>query len=109
MANPFKRISILLGPKNVRRMSDPTPADEAILRVLRGGRATQGYIVSETEFSRTHVHNRLLLMEARGWAENIHEQTALWAITDEAPPLSEDVKVDDQDGGGSEDDSTGET
>jgi len=92
-----ERKDILLTLKNTRLMSDLTPADEAILRVLHEGRATQGYIVSKADVSRTHVYNRLQLMEARGWIRNIHEQTSLWEITDEAPTF-DDVGEDRSDG-----------
>jgi DNA-binding IclR family transcriptional regulator len=61
-------------------MDDRTPADEDILEILREGARTQSYIVDETGLSRTHVRNRLQLMEAYGWVENLHEKTALWEL-----------------------------
>lgn len=70
-------------------MADRTPADEEILDELREGARTQAYIVEQTGLSRTHVRNRLQLMEARGWARNLHEQTALWELVDD-PAEGED-------------------
>jgi DNA-binding IclR family transcriptional regulator len=61
-------------------MPDRTDADDQILALLREGARTQAYLVDETGFSRTHVRNRLQLMEARGWVENLHEQSALWEL-----------------------------
>lgn len=86
-------------------MADPTRADRAILAVLREGARTQGYIVDHTDFSRTHVRNRLQIMEARGWVRNLHEATALWELRDDAPdepPNPEDVMLDDEPDDGSE-------
>ncbi len=65
---------------NVGKMADRTDADEQILDLLREGARTQAYLVDETGFSRTHVRNRLQLMEARGWVENLHRQSALWEL-----------------------------
>lgn len=79
MSEPTEQ-SLLSGDKNVDEMADRTNADEQILEELREGARTQAYIVEQTGLSRTHVRNRLQLMEARGWAENLHEQTALWEL-----------------------------
>lgn len=64
-------------------MGKRTDADEAILKQLREGRCTLGYIAESTEYSATHVRNRLQVMEARGWIENIHESTSLWELVDD--------------------------
>ena len=67
-------------------MTELSRADVEILRRLHDyGSVTQGYLVSETEYSRTHIHQRLKLLERSGWVKNIHENTALWTLTDEAP------------------------
>ena len=74
---------------NVVAMADLTDADKAILAELRAGARTQSYIVDETGLSRTHVRNRLQLMEARGWVRNIHPKTALWELVTD-PMASDD-------------------
>lgn len=71
-------------------MVDRTDADEQILRFLREGARTQSYIVDETGFSRTHIRNRLQLMEARGWVENIHEKSALWELRNDPDEKDEE-------------------
>ncbi len=71
-------------------MVDRTDADEQILRLLREGARTQSYIVDETGFSRTHIRNRLQLMEARGWVENIHEKSALWELRNDPDEKDEE-------------------
>jgi hypothetical protein len=57
---------------DVGEMPDRTDADEQILDLLREGARTQAYLVDET--------GRLQLMEARGWVENLHRQSALWEL-----------------------------
>ena len=64
-------------------MAGRTDADEKILDVLREGARTQAYIAEQTDISRTHIRNRLQIMEAHGWVQNLHEQTALWELIDD--------------------------
>jgi len=64
-------------------MANRTNADEKILEVLREGARTQAYIAEQTDISRTHIRNRLQIMEAHGWVQNLHEQTALWELVDD--------------------------
>jgi hypothetical protein len=61
-------------------MAERTDADEAILDELRQGARTQAYLVDETGYSRQYIRQRLQIMEAREWVENIHEKTALWEL-----------------------------
>jgi DNA-binding Lrp family transcriptional regulator len=57
-----------------------TELDEAILEELEAGARTQGYLVDATESPRYKVHERLKLLEAAGYIENIHKNTALYEI-----------------------------
>ena len=65
-----------------------TDVDKEILELLREGRATQSYIVDETGFSRQHIHNRLGILAAAGYLENIHAKTALYELVDD--PLADE-------------------
>jgi DNA-binding Lrp family transcriptional regulator len=60
-----------------------TNVDKEILEILREGRATQSYIVDETGRSRQYVHNRLGILAAAGFVENIHPKTALYELIDD--------------------------
>ncbi|WP_049972629.1 winged helix-turn-helix transcriptional regulator [Haladaptatus cibarius] len=57
-----------------------TNVDKEILELLREGRATQSYIVDEIGRSRQYVHNRLGILTAAGYLENIHAKTALYEL-----------------------------
>ncbi|MFC7044164.1 helix-turn-helix transcriptional regulator [Halobacteriaceae archaeon GCM10025711] len=68
---------------------DLRPADEAILDVLRQGRATKGHLVDETGYSRNTVYNRLEVLEAAGHVETVHEGTRLFEFVDDPRDESE--------------------
>ncbi|WP_435158036.1 winged helix-turn-helix transcriptional regulator [Haladaptatus sp. DFWS20] len=74
--------------RNSNRMVSLTDVDKEILEILRGGRATQSYIVDETGRSRQYVHNRLGILTAAGYLENIHRKTALYELVGD--PLSDE-------------------
>ncbi|WP_458210943.1 hypothetical protein [Haladaptatus sp. NG-SE-30] len=57
-----------------------TALDEAILDELNEGARTQGFLVDATEKPRYKVHERLKLLTAVGYVENIHENTALYEL-----------------------------
>ncbi|WP_423743937.1 hypothetical protein V5735_13145 (plasmid) [Haladaptatus sp. SPP-AMP-3] len=57
-----------------------TALDEAILDELDKGARTQGFLVDATEEPRYKVHERLKLLTAVGYVENIHENTALYEL-----------------------------
>lgn len=61
-----------------------TALDEAILDELETGARTQGFLVDATEEPRYKVHERLKLLEAAGYIENIHKNTALYEIQTDA-------------------------
>lgn len=63
--------------------SDLRTADEAILDVLQGGRATKGMLVDETGFSRNTVYNRLEVLEAAGHIRVVHDSTRLFELVDD--------------------------
>ncbi|MFB9806762.1 helix-turn-helix transcriptional regulator [Haladaptatus pallidirubidus] len=65
-----------------------TDVDKEILELLREGRATQSYIVDETGRSRQYIHNRLGILAAAGYLENIHAKTALYELVDD--PLADE-------------------
>lgn len=62
---------------------DLRPADEAILDVLRGGRATKGFLVDRTGYSRNTIYNRLEVLEAAGHVRCIHDPTRLFELADD--------------------------
>lgn len=55
-------------------------ADEAILDVLRNGRATKGMLVDETGYSRNTIYNRLEVLEAAEHIRVVHEPTRLFEL-----------------------------
>ncbi|SEP23210.1 hypothetical protein SAMN04487948_12436 [Halogranum amylolyticum] len=57
-----------------------TTLDEAILDELNEGARTQGFLVDATGEPRYKIHERLKLLTAVGYIENIHESTALYEI-----------------------------
>lgn len=57
-----------------------TALDEAILNKLHEGARTQGFLVDATGEPRYKVHERLKLLVAAGYIENIHENTALYEL-----------------------------
>lgn len=57
-----------------------TELDEAILDELEKGARTQGFLVDATGDPRYKVHERLKLLEAAGYIENIHTNTALYEL-----------------------------
>ncbi|MCO8242964.1 ArsR family transcriptional regulator [Haladaptatus sp. AB643] len=67
---------------------DLTALDEAILDELDEGARTQGFLVDATGEPRYKVHERLKLLTAVGYVENIHENTALYELR--ADPRDED-------------------
>ncbi|SIR94345.1 Winged helix-turn-helix DNA-binding [Haladaptatus litoreus] len=75
-------------PHNSNRTISLTNVDKEILEILRGGRATQSYIVDETGRSRQYVHNRLGILTAAGYLENIHTKTALYELVGD--PLADE-------------------
>lgn len=60
-----------------------TDVDEAILDELQQGARTQGFLVDELGQPRYKVHERLKLLTAAGYIENIHENTALYELRDD--------------------------
>jgi len=80
-------------------MADRTDADEAILDELRQGARTQAYLVDETGYSRQYIRQRLQIMEARDWVENLHEKTALWELRNDPDEEDEgdEAEVEDED------------
>ena len=67
---------------------DLSKVDQAILDVLKEGRATKGALTDWTGFSRNSVYNRLEVLEAGELVECVHEGTRLFElITD---PRKED-------------------
>lgn len=75
-------------PHKSRKRVSLTDVDKEILAFLREGRATQSYIVDETGRSRQYVHNRLGILGAAGYLENIHKKTALYELVDD--PLADE-------------------
>ena len=73
---------------NPNRMISLTNVDKEILEILRGGRATQSFVVDETGRSRQYVHNRLGILTAAGYLENIHTKTALYELVGD--PLADE-------------------
>ena len=70
---------------------DLTQTDKAILDELKQGRggdrpwgrATKGYLVDVTGFSRNSVYNRLEILDAHGHVQEIHDGTRLFEfVTD---------------------------
>lgn len=59
---------------------DLTDLDEALIAELEKGARTQGFLVDATEEPRYKVHERLKLLEAAGYIENIHTNTALYEL-----------------------------
>lgn len=78
-------------------MDDVKTVDLDILRELHRGARTQGFLVDETGYSRTYVNERLKIMQARGWLQNVHSPTSLWELTDDAPPEDMLDSLDDSD------------
>lgn len=62
---------------------DLTDLDDALLEELEQGARTQGFLVDATEEPRYKVHERLKLLEAAGYIENIHKNTALYEVSEE--------------------------
>jgi Mn-dependent DtxR family transcriptional regulator len=49
------------------------PTDEAVIEVLKEGRATPSYLAERTEYSRQNVTNRLRRLAEHGYVEKIHK------------------------------------
>jgi len=71
-------------PKRTRMDPDDLrPADRDILDVLAAGRATKGYLVDETGYSRNTVYHRLEVLQAAGHVRCVHEPTRLFEVVDD--------------------------
>lgn len=62
---------------------DLRDADDAILDVLREGRATKGMLVDETGYSRNTIYNRLEVLQAAEHIRVVHEPTRLFELIDD--------------------------
>lgn len=62
---------------------DLRPGAEAVLDVLAEGRATKGYLIEQTGFSRNTVYRELDLLCAHGHVRCVHEPTSLWELVDD--------------------------
>jgi uncharacterized membrane protein len=71
---------------------DLRPADEAILNVLKQGRATKGMLVDESGYSRNTIYNRLEVLEAAGHVYVVHESTRLFELVSDPRELDEEDK-----------------
>jgi len=56
--------------------------DRDILNQLQHGDRTQSFLVDETGYSRQYVHQRLEVLEASGYIENIHATSALYHLVE---------------------------
>lgn len=57
--------------------------DKQLLDLFHEGDRTQSYLVDETGYTRQYIHQRLEVLEAAGYIENIHAKSALYhLITD---------------------------
>lgn len=54
--------------------------DHNIINQLREGDRTQSFLVDETGYSRQYIHQRLEVLEAAGYIENIHAKSALYHL-----------------------------
>jgi len=79
---PAQVTQALMDPDDLRR------ADEQILDALSDGRATKGFLVDETEFSRNTIYNRLQVLTAAGHVTTVHEPTRLFELASD--PRTED-------------------
>jgi len=75
--------------------TDLRPADVDILDLLGDGRATKGYLVDETEYSRNTVYHRLEVLEAAGHVACVHEPTRLFELVDD-PRAGSDTDLVEQ-------------
>jgi uncharacterized membrane protein len=62
---------------------DLSKVDQAILDVLKEGRATKGALTDWTGFSRNSVYNRLEVLEAGDLVVCVHEGTRLFELIDD--------------------------
>ena len=76
-----------------RKNMELTEVDEAILNELNQGARTQGYLIEETGYQRYKVHERLKMLTAVGYVENIHENTALYELRED--PREGETNADD--------------
>jgi hypothetical protein len=60
-----------------------TDVDTAILDLLHDGRATKGYLVDNTQYSRNSIYNRLEVLTAAGHIECVHEPTRLFELVND--------------------------
>lgn len=60
---------------------DLRPADRKILDVLEEGRATPDYLIHETGFEGTTIHDRLHVLREAGHVEQVHR--ALYELVDD--------------------------
>lgn len=74
--------------------ADLRPADRDILDVLTEGRATKGYLVDATGYSRNTVYHRLEVLEAAGHVRCVHEPTRLFELVDDPRAGSDTDPVD---------------
>jgi hypothetical protein len=63
--------------------SDLRNAHREVLDVLQEGRATKGYLIERTGYSRNTVYNVLEVLEAAGHIEAVHEPTRLFEVVDD--------------------------
>lgn len=60
-----------------------TPSTEAILNVLKEGRATPGYLQERTGLSRNTVQNQLRSLLSGDCVRYVHEPTGLYELVED--------------------------
>jgi len=55
-------------------------ADEQILDTLADGRATKGFLIDNSDFSRNTIYHRLQVLEVAGHVRTVHEPTRLFEL-----------------------------
>ncbi|WP_227380876.1 MarR family transcriptional regulator [Haladaptatus halobius] len=69
--------------------------DKQLLDLFHEGDRTQSYLVDETGYTRQYIHQRLEVLEAAGYIENIHAKSALYhLITDPRENTTNDQETD---------------
>jgi DeoR/GlpR family transcriptional regulator of sugar metabolism len=68
---------------NTMDAADLQDSDKAILNQLAQGRATKGYLVDNTDYTRNTIYNRLNVLEAAGHVTCIHEPTRLFELNND--------------------------
>ena len=64
--------------------------DKQILDLFHEGDRTQSYLVDETGYTRQYIHQRLEVLEAAGYIENIHAKSALYHLLTDPRENTED-------------------